>query len=79
MPGNAEVGIPCSIKFYAACCYECLTRPPGGIPLNCYKAHPAARASLADEEEKVDECCTVRDPRDPKKILLKLGGEMPYW
>jgi len=31
------------------------------------------------EEEKVDECCIVRDPKDPKKILLKLGGKMRYW
>jgi len=33
---------------------------------------------LADEEEKVDECCIVRNPKDPKKILLKLGGRMVY-
>jgi len=33
---------------------------------------------LADEEEEVDECCIVRDPKDPKKILLKLGGRMAY-
>lgn len=29
---------------------------------------------MDEEEEKVDECCIVRDPKGPKKILLKLGG-----